>query len=155
MTIKFSPQVYSLAEDEGFVNVTLQLVGETTELLYVLINTDNMGSTGKNACLRSACKHIFTSLNLECMLTFCEDESDYNLMDEEAYFYPGVIEVNVTLAIIDDDIFEANESVELHLTVPQTLQDVILVISDTAVVTINDNDGIVLVLLNVPVLLLD
>ena len=78
------------------------------------------------------------------MLTFCADESDYNLIDEEVYFSPGVIEVNVTLAIIDDDIFEVNESVELHLTVPQTLQDVILVISDTAVVTINDNDGIVL-----------
>lgn len=44
--IRFSPQSYIVAEDDESVNVTLQLVGEATRPLSVLVNSIGISSTG-------------------------------------------------------------------------------------------------------------
>ena len=71
------------------------------------------------------------------------DGQDYTGGDYSVFFPAGSTKENFSIPIIDDDIFESDESFFLTLVIPQPAQNVGVMRGDpfVATVTIIDDDG--------------
>ncbi len=66
--------------------------------------------------------------------------SDYEPLSGSLTFAPGEVEKHLTLHLLDDDIPEGREQLSLHLT-PQS--DQVVLLRDSALITIDDQDRVV------------
>ena len=66
--------------------------------------------------------------------------SDYSPVSQEVVFLAGTMQKSVAISIVEDSVLEGTESFTVEVTVPASYAGVVLLGTDTATISITDDD---------------